>query len=435
MDGLSIAAAVAGLLSLGIQVTQSLIDFYSTFKHQKTDIAHTVKKLESLASVLVILQNHLTDRTFLADEQDLRKNIERSIQDCDECIHELQNEYAKLKDNGAGGIQAARTSARRLAYPFRQSTLQTLDESIEEVVSHISLALQILKQKDIYKVQNDIADSKALLELVKASQISMGIRQWLRAPDTATNYYEACNKRHSRTGLWLINGSSFSTWLIRPNSLLWLNGFAGCGKSVLCSTAIQHVFRYRRSNPRIGIAFFFFTFNDSAKQDVSGMLRTLVLQLSSQLNDSGELLSLHNNYPNDIPPYQALLGCLSRLLRAFDDTYILIDALDESPRDTHRKDMLQTLADLRTQSEPGLHLLVTSRDEPDIREVLIEEIGILPNEIISMKNDAVDSDIKAFISGSLKSDRRLRKWGKYHDQIREALTEKAHGVYVPYSPR
>ncbi|KAJ2988860.1 hypothetical protein NUW58_g3758 [Xylaria curta] len=434
MDGLSVIASVAGVLSLGITVTKSLVEFYSEYKRQKTDVIHTLKKLERLADKLEILQNQLAGRAFLADEQDLLKNIKRSIQDCEECIHELQNEYVKFKDNAAHGSQdTARTSARKLAYPFRQSTLQMLDESVEEIVSHISLALQILQLKDVSEVRNDGTDSKALLELVRASQISIDIRDWLRAPDVTTNYYEACNKRHTGTGLWFVNGSSFSGWLEKPDSFLWVNGFAGCGKSVLCSTAIQYTLRHRRSNVRIGIAFFFFTFNDSAKQSLSGMLRALILQLSGQINNNGGLLSLHESYRSTMPPDQALVGCLRQLLREFDDVYIIVDALDESPRDRCRKDVLRALVDLRKWSEPSLHLLVTSRDEPDIRDVLLEELGAFPHDIISMKNDAVNGDIRSFVSGSLKSDRRLRKWEKYHDQIEKALTERANGACVIYS--
>ena len=48
---------------------------------------------------------------------------------------------------------------------------------------------------------------------------------------------------------------------------MWLNGFAGSGKSVLCSTAIQFALRYRKSDPKVGIAFFYFTFNDESKQE------------------------------------------------------------------------------------------------------------------------------------------------------------------------
>src|SRR5205085_11269328 len=60
---------------------------------------------------------------------------------------------------------------------------------------------------------------------------------------------------------------------------------SGCGKSVLCSTAIQYTFRHRRSDPDVGIAFFYFTFNDESKQDESAILRALLLQLSGQHSD------------------------------------------------------------------------------------------------------------------------------------------------------
>jgi ankyrin repeat domain-containing protein 50 len=43
MDGLSVAASVAGIISLGIQVTQFLIDFYEAYKGQKSDITNTAK--------------------------------------------------------------------------------------------------------------------------------------------------------------------------------------------------------------------------------------------------------------------------------------------------------------------------------------------------------------------------------------------------------
>lgn len=209
---------------------------------------------------------------------------------------------------------------------------------------------------------------------------------------------------------------------------MWLKGFAGCGKSVLCSLAIQHTFGHRKSNPRIGIAFFFFTFTDDAKQDSSAMLRALVLQLSGQLNNNHGLLSrLHDNYPDAMPPDQDLMGCLRQLILAFDDVYIILDALDESPRDKYRRDVLQALVDLRTWSEPGLHLLVTSREEPDICDVLVDELGALRDEAISMMNDSVDSDIASFISASLKEG-RLQKWEKYHDHIEKSLNERANGV-------
>jgi hypothetical protein len=113
----------------------------------------------------------------------LLSNIESSIRQCEECIGELEDEANKFKAKSAEGFQAiAKATARRVAYPFRQSTLQKLDEDIDEIVSHLSLALQLLQQKDIGHIQDVIEDVKALLSLVRTSQISSTIREWLKAP-------------------------------------------------------------------------------------------------------------------------------------------------------------------------------------------------------------------------------------------------------------
>ena len=165
-------------------------------------------------------------------------SIEGSIQMCEEHIQELQSKVEKFKDSSGNSIRVAvQTTTRQVAYPFKQSTLRKLDADIDEIVSNLSLALAVLQQNDIGNVQGDIEDAKAVLDLVRATQLSSTIRDWLKAPDATTNYNDACKLKHPRTGLWFVKGSSFSTWLVKDKSFLWLNGFAGCGKSVLCSTA------------------------------------------------------------------------------------------------------------------------------------------------------------------------------------------------------
>ena len=92
---------------------------------------------------------------------------------------------------------------------------------------------------------------------------------------------------------------------------------------MLCSTAIQHTFRHRRLNPRIGIAFFFFTFNDNSKKDASAMLRALVLQLSSQLKDNHALLSsLHDRCLDATPPDHELRRLYASTCCGRSNTYI-----------------------------------------------------------------------------------------------------------------
>lgn len=435
-DPLSVAGSVVGIISLGIQVAQSLFDYYSSVKAQYADAAHTLKGLERLLGVLDSLRPHL-DRTFREDEEKLLESIESAIKECHEYIEELEQEANKFKQTPVDGFRTAiRTAGRRVAYPFRQSTLQKLEEDIDGLVQYLSVALQLLQQTSVEKIRDDVDDVKVVMDLVRTSQITSELERWLKAPDASINFNEACKKKHPNTGLWFVKGPSFSTWLKQPSSFLWLKGFAGCGKSVLCSTVIQRTLRHAFDvghdalghgghSRQIGIAFFFFTFSDDSKQDASAMLRAIVSQLAGQLGGAPTaLVQLHTRHCNSSPPEEALLGCLHQLVRAFRDVYIVLDALDESPREKYREATLEAVNDIRSWSEPGLHLLATSREEIDIRDGLDPK----PEETIPMKNDGIDQDIASFISGSLRRNRRLRKWVDHYAQIEQVLKEKAAGV-------
>lgn len=171
-------------------------------------------------------------------------------------------------------------------------------------------------------------DINALLDLIRADQVEDFVHRWLEAPDATVNLNDNCKKKHPGSGLWLAKGERFARWLGEPRSFLWLVGFAGCGKSVLCSTAIQHTFRYRQSSSQIGVSCFFFTFRDSNKQSASAMLRALVLQLSSQLGTNQNPLSrLYQRYRSSSPTDEALIDCFHQLVPSFRDVHILLDAL------------------------------------------------------------------------------------------------------------
>ncbi|KAH7146961.1 hypothetical protein B0J13DRAFT_524680 [Dactylonectria estremocensis] len=72
------------------------------------------------------------------------------------------------------------------------------------------------------RVQDDIEDTKALLDLVRATQVSSGIREWLKAAHATIGFNEAAKKMHPGTGLWFVKGPAFTTWLEKPGSFLWL---------------------------------------------------------------------------------------------------------------------------------------------------------------------------------------------------------------------
>lgn len=103
------------------------------------------------------------------------------------------------------------------------------------------------------------------------------------------------------------------------SSFLWLYGFAGCGKSVLCSTDIQHAFRYA-----------FFTFNGESRQDISALLRALLLQLSAQVTGfDADLTRLKETYHHSTPQVPMLTEHLRQAVNRCRHVYLLLDALDE----------------------------------------------------------------------------------------------------------
>lgn len=385
-----------------------------------------VERLEGLSDIFQCLKKTLLDRRVQVEDQSLIESIQISIKNCKELIDELQEECQKFRKTSSNGFAAAvRVAGRRVTYPFRQSTLQKLDEGIGEIRDNLSSALDVLQLKDNKIIQDDIAEVKALLELVRTHQISSSLRDWLKAPDATVNHNAACAKRSPGTGMWLVKGPAFLRWLTDPNSILWLNGFAGSGKSVLCSTAIQFALRHRGSDPSVGIAFFYFTFSDDSKRDESGMLRALLLQLSGQLQDGEvDLTRLHHSYKDGIPPSLVLIEYLRRLILRFHHVYIALDGLDESPRDGPREKVLDRLSEMRNWGIQGLHLFVTSRDEPDIRDSL----DLCTEQQVIMQNTGISKDIADYISAQLDTNRRLRKWLPYRAKIQDILAKRAEGV-------
>ncbi|PGG97626.1 hypothetical protein AJ79_09136 [Helicocarpus griseus UAMH5409] len=421
------AGSAAGLITLALQTVKGLVEFYSAYKDRDDSISRTISRLRSVLESLDLLGRTLTTRKFSPHEKDVVDKVNQDVHECKDVIEELEEECKKFTRPSSTTAKAAlKFAGRKLEYPFRKSTLERLEEDTRSLQENLSVTLDVLQLRGTYTVQNDVADTKALIDLVRASQISSEIRTWLKAPDATENYNAAVAKRHANTGLWLVNSAKFERWLTEDNSFLWLSGFAGCGKTVLTSTTIEHTFLHRGSNRRIGIAFFYFSFTDTTKQDAAGMVRAFLLQLSNQLPDGPSILgSLHSKCTGSVPSLSALMDALRETVEPFHAAYFLIDALDESPRDGKRETVLETIKTMRNWSLRGVHILVSSRDDRDIRE----HLSTLDDQEVSLKNSGVDNDIFEFVSQHLRHSPKLSRWSDHYDEIEKALVQKANGMF------
>jgi hypothetical protein len=183
------------------------------------------------------------------------------------------------------------------------------------------------------------------------------------------------------------------------------------------------------------IAYYYFDFKDTGKQDRRGLLSSLLTQLCMRSHPGYNILSkLYKAYdygmrqPSDVE----LIRCFKEVLalRGQGKVYIIVDALDESPNKpgipSPREKVLQLIEELVNLRHPHIRVCVTSRPEVYIRTVLEP----LASHNVSLHDQAGQrSDIVNYIKSVVGSDTNLRKWRRKDRQlIIDTLSQKANGM-------
>ena len=185
------------------------------------------------------------------------------------------------------------------------------------------------------------------------------------------------------------------------------------------------------------MAYFYFDFRDANKQDLHDLLHSLLTQLSARSGPRCDILSdLYSAHEQGKKqPSESILGnCLKEMLTLPDQrpTYLIIDALDESPNapgiPSHRETVLQLLEELVNLSLLNLHICVTSRPEIDIRNVLepLTSRRVSLHDQTGQKEDIADYIRSVVYSNSEQIMRRWRTEDK--ELVIETLSERADGM-------
>jgi hypothetical protein len=183
------------------------------------------------------------------------------------------------------------------------------------------------------------------------------------------------------------------------------------------------------------IAFFYFDFRDSSKQDVRGALSSLLTQLSAQYDACCgvlERLYSEHNAGSKEPSKDALRECLKSMLTLQDQgpIFIVLDAIDECSNNagtpSPRENVLRLVEWLSELHYPHLPICVTSRPEADIEAVLQP----LASQTVSLHGESGQKeDIINYIKWFINSDPKARKWRKEDKElVLEKLSEGADGM-------
>jgi hypothetical protein len=185
------------------------------------------------------------------------------------------------------------------------------------------------------------------------------------------------------------------------------------------------------------MAYFFFDFNDTGKQNARGFLSSVLIQLSGQsFSFSNILLDFYLAYERGSkqPSDGALLLCLEKMLRVPGNVpiYLIIDAVDECPNHSGvhspREKILKLVEKLVGFHLPNLRLCVTSRSEDDVRNVL-EPLTSTSSRISLHDEDGQKKDIADYISSVVYSDIKTMRWREEDKKmVVRALSDRNGGV-------
>jgi hypothetical protein len=185
------------------------------------------------------------------------------------------------------------------------------------------------------------------------------------------------------------------------------------------------------------LAYFFFDFKDTGKQDTRSFLSSILAQLGNRTVPFCDILLeffLAHQRGSQQPGDKELMQCLEKMLRfpRREPIYVIVDALDECPDPSGlhatREKVLELVQTLVGFHLPNLRLCVTSRPEIDIRNVL-EPLTSAENRISLHDQGGQKKDIADYVCSVVYSDRKMMNWrAKDKVLVIKTLLAKADGM-------
>lgn len=173
--------------------------------------------------------------------------------------------------------------------------------------------------------------------------------------------------------------------------------------------------------PRSLLVYFYFDFSDqiNEKQKAEGFLRSVLRQLSLQTLYA-PIISLYEECPSE----PRLCETLKLVLRDVSAVFVVVDALDEC---VERSEMIDLLILLNAWGSANTHILVSSRQEPDIEEGLLRA---QPYQI-DMTQEMIHHGTEHFIEKRISRSQRLSRWCEKagaSQKLRSTLLKGANGI-------
>jgi len=137
--------SAVGTISLGIQVAQGLLKYYSHFRSYDEDISHAIQRVERLHSTFATLEVPL-GRLELNNDS-ISKRVRISLNSCKQELLELEDVVKKCTEVPVPHTTLSRMQRvkNKALYPFRRSTLVGIEKWVQIAQTDLDAAIQVLQ--------------------------------------------------------------------------------------------------------------------------------------------------------------------------------------------------------------------------------------------------------------------------------------------------
>jgi hypothetical protein len=409
-----------GIASFGIQICQGLLSYYDAWKGYDSDISSAYTSITDLSKTLTLLISSLRRGNI---DNERAERVQTCLQSCVDALYKLEAERHSLQKHSTpeGTRERVRSALQRSRYPFKKETFGKLKDNVAEVQECLKLALQVLQLDSITTSQDLLLQLSAQQQTEEYKKIVT----WLCPADPWTNHDWARQRHEKLTGDWLLQSDPYQKWKLGKGGRVWMCGKAGCGKTVLCSTAIEDVRDHCRQSADVACAFFYFSFSDEHKQSDQDLLRSLVAQLGWREPGLSMLRQAYEKDDRGAPRPDALKVILSASIKSWNTVFLFLDALDECPEEHDVRQGVLDRIETLTSHAPNINIFATSRELPQI----CESMDALGFESLRVVTSAVDADIRVYVATQLSRDRHFRKFGSATlSMIETTISGKADGM-------
>ncbi|KAK6523910.1 hypothetical protein TWF281_001875 [Arthrobotrys megalospora] len=388
-------AEVLGVVASVVQITQvtqlvltSCYRFLGKVKNAAEEVEGTIREVGQLMALLADLNIAIESK----DESEVShlKPLVGTYGPLSIALKALRELEAKLSSVIKSGQMTFR---EKLKWPFESKKVDEILKTIKTQRGLIELTLA----GDTNAMAREI---KLSLEEMKLQEEREKVLNWLRSGDPTVKHLDSRSLYQAGSNAWVLDSTDFKSWRDGAGSAFWIHAIPGAGKTILCSTIIDHIAGLCKSEPGTRVAFFYFSFNDANAQTLGHVLRSLITQLSEYNNRlSSELRVLYEECDNGRkqPDDKTLTSIFLNILHEGPKTFLIIDALDECSLQERTRFLNLIAGDMGTQSVSKYNVLFTSRKEMDI-EQSVAKIGEKTKVyVLPILAQDIDADIRLYV--------------------------------------